>query len=362
MSKKTYMRNRWMNFVSRIYDKNKRDVLIDNISIHDVGLYIDLGFTHFSGSFSEEQLLDRYGDGVFWSRRFDAFKFIVVDPLSGIFKYSNNESTNDMDIYGFTDRYGDSYHEKVMCLAWGVVEKNASVYVKIKEGNAVPFIHHKLFYVCYPDELLDLKYSYRIKENHVRKIKIGKGQFECVPYHYACVMNLLRDYVVLTPSVKYENGTMSRESIKAFIEVATLYVPSSSKFNMIDYVRASCTAFASFFVVKQNVSDFKLFIRASNKDIVHARGTTVKIVDLEPMARLPSLKREQQFIEDVGLQDKDPVILDANTNSPSSVANMRFLRHSHVSCRDADVKMYVPQSVLKDYKKVRYRKAHNSQY
>jgi len=255
MSKKTYMRNRWMNFVSRIYDKNKRDVLIDNISIHDVGLYIDLGFTHFSGSFSEEQLLERYGDGVFWSRRFDAFKFIVVDPLSGIFKYSNNESTNDMDIYGFTDRYGDSYHEKVMCLAWGVVEKNASVYVKIKEGNAVPFIHHKLFYVCYPDELLDLKYSYRIKENHVRKIKIGKGQLECVPYHYACVMNLLRDYVVLTPSVKYENGTMSRESIKAFIEVAALYVPSSSKFNMIDYVRASCTAFASFFVVKQNVSD-----------------------------------------------------------------------------------------------------------
>jgi len=355
-----------------IPDKSK--VIVDNVALADVGHYIDLGFSRFSGSFSSHQLEELYGTDYIFDRSFSTADYVIVDPLTGLFKYTNNDSTNDMDSFGYQERYGDGFEERVIALMWGVVEKNFQVMIKISHGRVVPFVPHKLFYFFFPVSLSSRDvWGFPVQDNNVKVLSMHNGR-HVNPYFYAVFMNMLRDYIIVNPSfqtdedgkfvdgVQYdESGRVSAASLKRFVYHASCHIPQFEECKLESQMMTAGIAMYMF-AFKQKNKDFRIYAQHRGRTFEYNTQNGVKIVDIEPVFRSVRGDIEESFANDALMDSENTFVCEANINLPSTVSSFKYLRYGRVCGRDNDLKLFVPGDVFKEYDKQDRMIAHNSTY
>jgi len=361
--KKTYLRYKWFVMLSNLASFEGKRVIVDNVSLSDVSYYKDMGFTRFSGSFSSSQLTDMYGDTLIYDRKFEDADYIIIDPISGLFKYSNNDSTNDMDSFGYLERYGSRFEDKIICLLWAVVEKDFKVMIKISRGKIIPFVPHKLFYFFIPLSLARKDFTgFTVEDSRVKNIKL-KGKQYLNPYFYSAFMSMLRDYIIVTPTVLYgDDDKIDKYSMKAFMDTAAKYIPYYKNFGLEYQLTSACIMYYKF-TFKHTNKNFKLYVDDRTRTMVVSKSSSVKIVEVEPLFREAQSDIEQKYVREMYNPDEGPVVIsEANINLPSTVSAFKYIRYSRVSGRDNDLKFYTPVEVFKEYEKQNTMIAHNSSY
>lgn len=369
-SKKMYLKYKWFTIMDSIDPEIRKDAIVDNVALADIVYYLILGYKKFSGSFTSGQLFDWYGTDAIYDRDYDNASLIIVDPISGLFKYNNNDTTNDMDNFGYQQRYGSTYVDKIICLLWGVVEVQGLVMVKVSEGFVIPFVPHKLFYLFYSKDIFSKKrLSFHVHDSRLSSITIRAANNDIHmkkrvihPYAYACVMNLLRDYVIVTPDILYEEGILSKSALYTFVERACERIPSCEFYHLSYQIKAHCYMYSTSFSFRNTNSNFVMDVVYRRIDFDQKDISSVKSVEIEPKFRPIKTDIERSFAIDNSMSVKDTLVIEANANLPTTVSAFKYLRYSQVAARDSDLKMFVPRQVFKEYATQDLRKAHNSTY
>jgi len=374
MSKKTYLKYKWFAILSNLEIPDKSKVIVDNVSLADVGYYIDLGYSRFSGSFSSFQLQELYGTDYEFDRSFSTADYVIVDPLTGLFKYNNNDTTNDMDSFGYHERYGDGFEERIIALMWGVAERNFQVMIRISYGRVIPFVPHKMFYFFFPKNLSSKTvWGFPVEDHIVKVLSLGTDR-HINPYLYAVFMNALRDYILVNPSyqlddsgkfvdgVQYDNdGRLSSPTLRRFVFHASKYIPMFSEHNLSSQVLTACLAMYMF-TFKQKKENFRVYAQCRARIFEYNAQNGVKIIDIAPVFRNIRGDIEESFANDALMDSENTFVCEANINLPSTVSSFRYLRYGRVCGRDNDLKLFVPGDVFKEYDKQDRMIAHNSTY